>query len=195
MKSFKGHFLISKSDLFDPNFHQTVVLLLEHNQEGAFGLIVNRASNYMLSDVAANDMDTNNHPLPLYLGGPVQPEYLFVLHSEMPNNHEISKQAFQVVNNLYFEPLFDQIAYCFKQNFWDQTPIDDRPHIHLFLGYSGWGAGQLETEMKEGTWMTHPAHSKIVFHPNPEEGWRLALREKGGIYKVFANSNQNPDLN
>ena len=73
--------------------------------------------------------------------------------------------------------------------------MDDRAPIHLFLGYSGWAPGQLEREMALGSWITQRASAGIVFHANPEDGWKDALRAKGGIYRVFADSDQEPGLN
>ena len=194
-KNLKGKFLISESNISDSNFYQTVILVIDHKRMGSFGLIVNKHSNYLLSNVSPLDSQNDSQPLPLYFGGPVQPEYIFALHSEMPENHKMSKLGFEVSPGLFFEPYIGQIEYCFKKEFWLNTPIDDRPKIHLFLGYTGWGAGQLESEIEEGTWISHDAHPKIIFLPKPEEIWKAALRDKGGIYKIFANSNQKPSLN
>lgn len=192
--SLKGHFLISESNMADPNFYQTVVLMLEHNEEGAFGLVVNRKSHLALCDVLPRFNESNRGvATPIYVGGPVQQEYLFVLHSELPEGPSPTAQS--PVPGVYFEPAFGHIEHYFNDHVWDTMPPDDRPHIHLFLGYSGWAPGQLERELEQGSWMTVEANSRIVFHRNPEQGWKEALREKGGIYKVFAESNQHPGLN
>ncbi|HMW61271.1 MAG TPA: YqgE/AlgH family protein, partial [Leptospiraceae bacterium] len=88
-----------------------------------------------------------------------------------------------------------RIENYFNEENWNAIPADDRPRIHLYLGYSGWAPGQLEQEMDRGSWIIHPASAKIVFHENPEEGWANALRDKGGIYRVFADTNPDPGLN
>lgn len=193
-ESLKGYFLISESNMPDPNFFQTVVLMLEHNSEGAFGLIVNRRSHLCLSDVLDRHSSERARSTPIYVGGPVQQEYLFVLHSELPDR-ALEPGKIQAVSNVYFEPFFNRIEHFFQDDQWQNIPADDRPSIHLFLGYAGWGAGQLEKEMEQGSWIIHPARDSIVFHPEPDLGWRDALRAKGGIYKYFAESNQNPALN
>ncbi|MCB1309234.1 MAG: YqgE/AlgH family protein [Leptospiraceae bacterium] len=179
----------------DPNFFQTVVLMLEHNKEGAFGLVVNRRSRLHLHDVMPRLDSERSKTSPIYVGGPVQQEYLFVVHSEMPPGHQSSESAGESVEGVIFEPSFRRVEKFFEDEYWDSIPADDQPRIHLFVGYSGWAPGQLEKEMQMGSWMIHPAHARIVFHANPEQGWKDALREKGGIYRIFADTNQNPSLN
>lgn len=179
----------------DPNFFQTVVLMLEHNKEGAFGLVVNRRSKLTLGDIMPKYNTPRGQSTPIYVGGPVQQEYLFVLHSEMPDSHESSESIMRPVKGVVFEPSFQNVEHFFDAEQWDAIPADDQPSIHLFLGYSGWAPGQLEKEMQMGSWVVHPAAPKIVFHPDPEQGWKAALKEKGGIYRVFAETDQNPTLN
>ncbi len=193
--SLKGYFLISESNMPDPNFYQTVVLILEHNQEGAFGLVVNRRSHLTLGDIITKFNSERAYGTPVYVGGPVQQEYLFVLHSDLPDQTEVSSTRLRTIDNVYFEPSFQKLERYFDDETWDRIPADDRPHIHLFLGYSGWAPGQLEKEMNHGSWIIHPASHRIVFHSNPEIGWKDALRAKGGIYQFFADSEQNPSLN
>ncbi len=166
----------------DPNFYQTVVLMLEHNEEGAFGRVVNRRSRLTLSEILPRfEGQSGRGETPIYVGGPVQQEYLFVLHSDMPAAHEPSDSTSKPVEGVTFEPAFSQVADLFENETWNAIPADDRPSIHLFLGYSGWSPGQLEREMQLGSWLIHPATPKIVFHADPEQGWKDALREKGGI--------------
>lgn len=193
-ESYKGKFLISEANMSDPNFFQTVVLMVEHNADGAFGIVVNRRSKLTLSDILQGFESPLGQSCPIYVGGPVQQEYLFALHSELPDKSE-SEHRTSPVKGVYFEPAFRRLEQFFVPESWEQIPADDRPKIHLFLGYSGWAPGQLEREMERGSWITHPASAKIVFHENPEEGWKNALRDKGGIYRVFADTNPEPGLN
>ncbi len=194
-KSLKGYFLISEANMLDPNFKRTVVLIIEHNEEGAFGLIVNRKSNIFLSDLLPEFYEeTRGKNTPIYIGGPVQQEFLFAIHSHLLDRKP-SSTSIKIISDVYFEPGFRNIEDYFKDRFWDQLPLDDRPKIHLYVGYSGWAPGQLEGEIREGSWILHPATQEIVFHPNPEEGWNDALRKKGGIYKIFADTNKDPFLN
>lgn len=193
-ESLKGRFLISEANMADPNFRQTVVLMIEHNEEGAFGLVVNRRSSLSLADILPDFQTDLGRRTPIYVGGPVQQEFLFAMHST-PHDAAPSKTALSVVDDVFFEPGFRNIDRYFKEDYVSGLAPDDMPRLHLFLGYSGWGPGQLEREMKDGSWIIHPASSQIVFHPDPEDGWYAALREKGGIYRVFANTNPDPSLN
>ena len=193
-ESLKGYFLISESNMSDPNFFQTVVLILEHNAEGAFGLVVNRCSKLSLGDILPAFQNERGYGCPVYVGGPVQQEYIFVLHSDIPGM-ESSESSIKPVEGVVFEPSFRRVEKYFDEQYWHTLPADDRPNIHIFLGFSGWAPGQLENEMNQGAWVIHQASAKIVFHENPEEGWKDALRDKGGIYKIFADSKQNPNLN
>ena len=193
-KSLKGKFLISETSMADPNFQRTVVLIIEHNADGAFGLVVNRQSSLVLADILPDFQNDTGRRTPIYVGGPVQQEFLFAVHST-PYDILPSSTALFVVENVYFEPAFRNIERYFQDDYITKQPPDNMPRLHLFLGYSGWGPGQLEREMKEGSWITHQASAKIVFHADPEEGWQLALREKGGIYKVFADTLPDPSLN
>jgi putative transcriptional regulator len=193
-QSLKGYFLISEATMLDPNFKHTVVLIIEHNEDGAFGLIVNKKSQLTLSDLLPEFQNERGKSTPIYIGGPVQQEFLFVVHSPLLDRKP-SSTSMEVISNVYFEPGFRNLEDYFKDDYWNSLPLDDRPKIHLFIGYSGWGPGQLEREIHEGSWIIHPASYKIAFHPNPEEGWKDALRQKGGIYKIFADTNQDPFLN
>ena len=149
----------------------------------------------MLADILPRFQDSKRAArTPVYVGGPVQQEYLFVLHSELLSG-EKSDSRTESIKGVFFEPSFKMMENYFDDQHWESIPADDRPHIHLYLGYSGWAPGQLEKEMSLGSWIIHPARPRIVFHENPEEGWKDALRSKGGIYQVFADSNQNPGLN
>ncbi len=193
-EKLNGHFLISEANMSDPNFYRTVVLIIEHNVEGAFGLVVNRKSNLSLSEVL-NGFDTKRgQQTPLYVGGPVQQDFLFVMHSDLPDE-PISDTVITPVPGIHFEPAFRLLEKYFREDYWNNLSEKVRPDIHLFLGYSGWAPGQLEREMDNGSWMIIEARPHIVFHPHPEEGWEDALREKGGIYKVFVDRGQDPSLN
>ncbi len=193
-ESLAGHFLISELEMADPNFYRTVVLMITHSDQGAFGLVVNRKADVTLADLLPEFDTQRGQETPVYVGGPVQQEYLFMVHSELPEG-EPSPQAISPAPGIIFEPSFDHARNFFDDEHWDAIPPDDRPRIHLYLGYSGWAPGQLEWELSQGAWIVHPAKPKIVFHPQPDKGWKDALREKGGLLKVFADTDQNPSLN
>lgn len=189
----KGYFLISEADLMDPNFYRTVVLMVEHNDEGAFGLVVNRKSQANLSDIVEGFDENPAGNIPVYLGGPVQQEFLFTLHSIIPE-YGMSEHTAEPVNGVIFEPLTNNLVK-YLENEWSSIPPDEWPKIHIFAGYSGWGPGQLERELKEKSWVTHKASTDIVFYPNPERGWTEALSKKGGLYKIIGETGFKPSMN
>jgi putative transcriptional regulator len=193
-ESLKGCFLISESRMADPHFFQSVVLIIEHTEDGAFGLVVNHRSALRLSDVLPRADSLRAQNTPLYAGGPVQQDFLLVVHSHTWQD-QLSPTASEIIPGIFFEPSFRAVEDFFDDNKWNTIPEDDQPKIHLFLGYSGWSPGQLESELQSGSWMIIPASEALVFHPEPDSGWRDALKEKGGIYKIFAESNQDPRLN
>jgi len=187
--SYKGNFLLAETDLGDPNFSQTLILLIDHDPQGAFGLVVNRRSEITLGEGADLYKDSPFSKVPLYLGGPVSREYMFCLHSGLPEKQG-SPHCRKLLEDLYFEPVFTQV-----ENWILNHPLERPPRLRLFAGYSGWGPGQLEEEMSENSWALLPAQSDLVFHSNPEQGWKEALERKGGIYWLAAKTGYKPSLN
>ena len=191
--SLDGYFLVSETELVDPNFHRTVVLIVNHNAEGAFGLVVNRPADISLGDIVAELEDEPIGSLPAFIGGPVEQHYLFTLHSGLPASAE-SQYALRPSDGVVFEPVFHAME-GYLRNEWAGSEASVRPSINFYLGYAGWAPGQLETELAQGAWLVMPATPEIVFHPDPEEGWTAALIRKGGIYHVVAQTGSKPSLN
>lgn len=189
----RGHFLISEVELMDPNFFRTVVLLVSHDEEGAFGLVVNRKSEVTLKDLVEGVDDGAAGDLPIYVGGPVQQEYLFVIHSGLPESVSSGHES-EAASGVIFEPATEPlISYLAEE--WSALPAEDRPRLHLYAGYSGWGGGQLEHELEEEAWVVLKASGDIVFHPHPEQGWKDALSRKGPFYKIVAETGFKPSMN
>ena len=194
--SLQGYFLVSENNMLDPHFVETVVLIIDHSKDGAFGVVVNRRSDFTLEDISPPLSKNPRSDLYMYIGGPVQQDCLLALHSRMPEEHENSQHAIKPMEGVTFEPSLSHIEKYLDESYWNSLPLDDEiPQIQLYLGCSGWGPGQLEEEVQGSSWILHPGQADIVFHPKPEESWREALRAKGGIYKVFANTQQDPSLN
>jgi putative transcriptional regulator len=157
--------------------------MIEHNQDGAFGLIVNRLLDITVSDALPHLQGTRARENRLFLGGPVQKEFIMAMH----DGKGISAGK-EIIPGVFFEPAFENLFPYFQDE-------ETSARILTFLGYSGWGPGQLETEMEQNTWIVLNGNKEIVFLEDPEKGWRDALRAKGGLYKVFADTTNNPDLN
>ena len=188
-----GYFLISEVELVDPNFFRTVVLLVSHDDDGAFGLVVNRKSDVTLKDLIDGMDDSAAGELPIYIGGPVQQEYLFVVHSGLPEAAGSGHES-EAAEGVIFEPATESLMNYLTTE-WTDTPEPERPRLHLYAGYSGWGSGQLERELREQAWVVLQASGDIVFHDNPEEGWKDALSRKGPFYRIVAETGFKPSMN
>lgn len=192
-ESLEGRFLISETELTDPNFVQTVVYMVEHSQNGALGFVVNRKSEAMLQDVIPEFAESPAGKIEVYVGGPVEQMYLFTLHSGLPGDKR-SDAASSALQGVILEPDFEIIRE-FLHTTWPDLSPEHRPEIRFYAGYAGWAPGQLEEELEFKAWVVMPATPGIVFAPQPEESWRNALRKKGGIYWVVAETGFKPSLN
>ncbi len=191
--SLEGYILISETDLMDPNFYRTVVVIIQHGEEGAFGLVVNRQSEATLGEVLEEAGDTPIADIPVYVGGPVQQEFLFVMHAGLPGMPE-NENALTPAAGVVFEPASPELL-AWLTDAWNNESRDDHPSIHFFAGYCGWGPGQLEDELREGAWLIHEVRPDIVFHPDPQEAWKHALGKKGDFYKIVAETGFKPSMN
>ncbi len=191
--SLEGHFLVSETELVDPNFYRTVVLMITHNDDGAFGLVVNRPADLSLSDIVPEFEDDAIGEHPAYVGGPVEQQFLFALHSGLPER-ATSPYASRPAPGVIFEPVFTVMEEYLHEE-WGGVPVGQQPSMHFFLGYAGWAPGQLERELQEKAWLVIPATAEIVFHPHPEEGWNDALSRKGGLYRIVAQTGFKPSMN
>ncbi len=188
-----GYLLVSETELMDPNFHRTVVLIVNHNNEGAFGLVLNRPAAGSLGDVVGELSEGDAAHATLFVGGPVEQHYLFTLHSGLPES-ATSEYSLSPADGIVFEPVFRMIEE-YLQHEWLGRPEQNRPSFNFYLGYAGWGPGQLEHEIEEDAWLVIPADSAIVFNDDPSEGWNAALTKKGGLYGIIAQTGFKPSLN
>lgn len=179
----KGDLLISEPFLPDPNFERTVVLLCEHNEEGSFGFVLNRPSLLKYSDVIDGVDDFN---VSLFIGGPVQQDTLHFIHRA----GEIIEDSMEICPGVFWGGNYEQV-----QSLIDTKQINPND-FKFFIGYSGWGDGQLEMEMKEKTWIVSDVANAIqIFDMDPEKLWKLALNNMGGKYKMISNYPIDPRLN
>ncbi len=149
MKSLQGHFLIASPKLQDPNFMKTVVLLLEHNEQGAFGVVLNRRVSKSIKDLweEVHEPPCESRQC-LNLGGPVAGP-LMAVHTHAPlGGVEVLPGVYFSHDKTQLESLVQQQQHAFK----------------LFVGHSGWGGGQLEDEIQQGAWLTTPATGEYIFY-------------------------------
>ncbi|MDN5204912.1 YqgE/AlgH family protein [Fulvivirgaceae bacterium BMA10] len=182
-KPKKGDLLISEPFLPDPNFERTVILMCEHNEEGSFGFVLNRPSVMQFDEVVEGIEDFK---ATLYVGGPVEQNTLHFIHRA----GDIIEGGVEISEGLYWGGNFENLKILIETK---QIPADD---FKFFIGYSGWGSGQLVEELKANSWIIRQnATPKEIFDENPENLWREVLKDMGGKFRMFSNYPSDPRLN
>jgi putative transcriptional regulator len=169
----KGQLLLDSGQLCGSFFQRTVVLICQHDPEGAFGLVLNRASGSNAGDMIVADLPEVLKVSPLFIGGPVQRSALSYLLSDafVPEAN--------VMPNLSLGHSLDSLVELGES-------FSPTRKLKLFAGYAGWSPGQLEDEMKRKAWLTHPASLELVFDTEPDLLWKKILYLKGWQYKILA---------
>jgi putative transcriptional regulator len=183
MKSLRGHFLVASPHLADPNFYKSVVLMIKHDDEGAFGLVLNRPTDNTVADflklVGEEELDC---PQPIFVGGPVSGP-LMALHRLK------SAAEAEVLPGLYFAAHKDKLQRIVSQTL--------KP-FRFFSGYAGWTGGQLEDELAAGGWLTAKVKKELIFRP-ADELWEQIVRTIGesilGKSMKLKHLPENPSLN
>jgi putative transcriptional regulator len=188
-----GYFLVSDIDLRDPNFYRSVVLTISHDDNGALGLVVNRPSPLSLGQMVEGLRDTAAASIPVFVGGPVQQEILFCLHGDLPGL-ESDDEAMRPLDGVYFEPL-TRAMISYLEDEWSSRPVPERAPVRLYAGYSGWGPGQLEGELRAGAWIVVKGTSEITFHPEPAQGWADAFARNGPLSRIILQTGFKPSMN
>jgi putative transcriptional regulator len=174
-QSLQGQFLLDGGKLRGSYFHRSVVLICHHDEEGAFGLMVNRASDNKVGELILADLPEQLKEQPLFAGGPVQPAALSYLH------HDDFLPDANVLPNLNLGHSLEELVEI-------GGSFSTTQRIKIFAGYSGWSPGQLEDEMKRESWLTFPATSELVFHTPSEHLWRTIMKQLGWQQRLFADS-------
>ena len=174
-KSLQGQLLLDNGKLRGSFFHRTVVLICQHDAEGAFGLVLNRSTNNKVGEALVANISDVLKDETLFLGGPVQPQALSYLHSDayLPDAN--------IMANL-------SVGHSLESLMEIGESYSTTQRIKVFAGYAGWSPGQLDDEMKRDTWLVHPASSELVFSPSPEKLWQSILENKGWKYRLIAES-------
>ncbi len=177
-----GILLIADPFLKDPNFLRTVVFLCEHKDEGSFGFVLNRMFENTLDELVP---ELEGYKIPVYYGGPVQLNSVHFLH-QYP---ELIPGGQEVLKGIFWGGDFDLVIELIKEG------SIDLKKIRFYIGYSGWGEGQLSGEIKEKTWLTVKATKRLIFHPGYKETWKDSLLQLGGEYEQIINYPIDPQLN
>jgi putative transcriptional regulator len=170
--SLKGRLLIALPVLTDPNFDRTIVFMLEHSDEGAVGVVVNRPSPLTVAEPLPSWVALATEPRVVFVGGPVSPSSAIGL---------IERDDQITTVDLEAEP--------------DEGDLASEARVRVFAGYAGWGAGQLEDEIAAGAWVVVDAMAGDVMTDDPEELWSYVLRRQGGRLAAVADFPRDPTLN
>jgi putative transcriptional regulator len=179
-ESLRGHLLVAAPSLIDPNFRRTVVLIGEHSDDGALGIVLNRPSDVTVGQAAPPLAALVGEEALVWVGGPVQPQAIVVLGEF----DEPERAAALAVGSVGFLP--GEI---------DSDELGEITRARVFAGYAGWGAGQLESELAEESWIVEAAVPDDVFSDEPDALWSEVLRRKGGPFAVLALMPPDPSLN
>ena len=196
--SLAGALLVAAPTLDDPNFARSVVLLLDHDDEGALGVVLNRPS-----DVATRDAvplpgmpgwaDVLSEPAVVHVGGPVTPDAVVCLGRI--RRHGKGGPGSAAARALPgWTPLAGVIGAVDLEN----EPVDlldALDGLRVFAGYAGWGPGQLDAELERDDWILEPATLPDAFANEPRDLWQTVLTRKGGSYALVARMPADPSSN
>ena len=181
MRSLRGQLLVAGPALLDPNFRRTVVLLGEHGEDGAMGLVLNRVSDVTVADAVPPIADLVDDGELVHVGGPVQPQAVVVLADFV----EPHRAGALVLDTIGFLP----------GDVDDETDLGELRTVRVYAGYTGWGPGQLEDELDEQSWVVLPARAADVFTAAPDALWSEVLRRHGGALGILALLPEDPHVN
>ena len=181
-KYLKGQLLLDSGQLSGSFFQRTVVLVCQHDAEGAFGLVLNRDSGNKIGEMVLAELPEQLKDYSLFLGGPVQLSALSYLYTDTYLPEASVLPDIELGHSL--ETLVE-LGESYSSN----------KKVKLFAGYAGWSPGQLEEEMKRKAWLTHPASVDLVFDTDPDDLWQYVLKQKGGMYRVLAQMPEDVSLN
>jgi len=178
-----GTLLASFPDMLDPNFMHTVVLMCQHNEQGAYGLVTNRPTTLTLKNLLPEHPILRASRFPVFLGGPVEPRTLQFVHvapEEIPGGVSLD-------GRLWLGGELDKLA-----EFVTTRPRLARRKLRVFLGYAGWGEGQLEGELAGGSWLPASPSLEALFGQPGEGAWRRVVQSVGRLGESLKD--QPPDV-
>jgi putative transcriptional regulator len=181
VRTLRGQLLVAGPSLLDPNFRRTVVLLGEHGEDGAMGVVLNRVSTVTVEEAVPPVAALVGQDDLVYLGGPVQPQAVVVLADFV----DPARAGALVLDTVGFLPGGVE----------DGSDLGELRNARVFAGYAGWASGQLEEELAEQSWVVLPARASDVFTDAPERLWADVLRRHGGGLALLALLPEDPHVN
>jgi putative transcriptional regulator len=181
VESKRGQLLIAGPTLGDPNFWRTVVLIVEHTDEGALGLVLNRPSDRTVGEAVPQLTELCDPGEDVLVGGPVQQSAVMVL-AQFEDPDEAALLAFDDIGILSSDAADDAAGPAVRT-------------ARAFAGHAGWGPGQLDDELERGDWIVEPARGSDAFAADPRDLWPAVLTRKGGSYALIARMPADPSTN
>lgn len=178
--SFAGQLLVAAPSLVDPNFRRSVVLVCDHGEEGALGVVLTRPSEASVAEAVPHFAELVGMDDVVFVGGPVEPQAVLALAEyDEPDREAV------VLGTVGFVSADADPALLAATT----------RRARVFAGYSGWTAGQLEAEIEEGAWIVAPAEPDDAFCEDADALWNVALRRLGGQYAFLATMPPDPSAN
>ncbi|MCC7301958.1 MAG: YqgE/AlgH family protein [Bacteroidia bacterium] len=181
-KPARGMFLVSEPFMMDPNFRRTVVLITEHDEKGTVGFVLNKELEVKPHE-AITDFPEFDHPL--LLGGPVQKDNLFFIHSLGGR----IKGALEITHGLFWGGDYEEVKKLLARGELHAG------NVRFFVGYSGWDSGQLDKELEINSWIVARGGPSDLFETPPDDLWKKVLRRMGKDFAVVADLPEDPSLN
>jgi putative transcriptional regulator len=177
----KGRVLIAEPFLPGSYFNRAIIFIVEHNDEGTVGLILNKRVDFLIADFYKT---FPNYEKPLFVGGPVNIESVYYIH----NYGDLIPDSIHIIDDLYWGGNFDRLKELVNSG------IAEQNKVRFFLGYSGWSDGQLKEELEDDSWIVADIPSSFVLSDS-EDLWKEMVNEVGGKYKLWENFPENPSMN
>lgn len=179
----KGHLLIAEPSIIgDLSFNRSVILLADHNDDGSVGFIINKPLKYTINDLVP-DVEAN---FKIYNGGPVEQDNLYFIH----NVPDLITNSVEISNGIYWGGDFELTKTLINEG------KIKKDNIRFFLGYTGWAARQLETEMQSNSWIVaENLYRNKIIGKSSTDFWKEKIIELGGDYLIWSNAPENPLLN
>lgn len=176
----KGNILIAQPALYDFTFNRSVVLITDHNEEGSVGFILNKPLNNPVSMYVSELLSE----FPVYEGGPVETQNLYYLHKRP----DLISDSEPIYDGLYWSGQYDDVRNAINNN------LISEDEIRFYLGYSGWGENQLQSEIEDNAWIVVKDEVDI-FREWDNNLWKLQMKKLGGEHLIWLNTPADPTMN
>ena len=178
----KGSVLLAEPFSLDSNFKRTALLLTEHHESGSVGFIMNRAMDVQIEDLINDFPDFQAN---VFFGGPVATDSLHFLH----NVGDLLEGSVKVRKGIYWGGDFEKLKFLIE------SKLISPKNIRFYIGYSGWTSGQLNEELRSGSWVVADMHANYLFKSDPDRLWEQIMTNQGNVYSVLAKMPDNVNWN